>query len=117
MTIFVGAEYIIALMLIEKAKIGEQKNSLSEFNNYSISVQKKANEQKIDVVFLTSKSQLFSAIYNFSDYFTCKFDEDGQLKNIMIENTKDILDLEYHFIGFLSSTVLDIMFETVKDIV
>ncbi len=116
MTCFVGAEYIIASMLIEKAKFGKKTVSLSELNRYGVSVQQEANNHNIDAVFLTSQSQLYSAVYDFSDYFTCQFDENGMLVNIMIESTKNITDLEYRFMGFLSKTISEILFEVAKKI-
>lgn len=116
MTSFVGAEYVIASMLIEKARFGKTTVSFNELSSYGVCVQQKANAKKVDAVFLTSKSQLFSAIYDFSDYFTCQFNQEGQLESIMIERTKDISDLEYRFMGFLSKAISDILIEVAKKI-
>ena len=116
MTNFVGAEYVIATMLIEKAKAGKKAVSLSDLSSYGIYVPRKANEKKLDAVFLTSKSQLYNAIYDFSDYFTCNFDSNGNLKSITLEHSKDIYDLEYRFMGYLPQLIFDILVDSAREI-
>lgn len=116
MTNFVGAEYVIATMLMEKAKTGKKFVSIEDLSSYGIHVQRMANNQNIDAVFLTSKSQLFSAIYDFSDYFTCNFDSNGDLESITLEHSKDISDLEYRFMGYLPKKIFEILVEAAKEI-
>lgn len=116
MTSFVGAEYVIATMLIEKAKTGKTTVSLNELSSYGVHVQQKANAENVDAVFLTSKTQLFNAIYDFSDYFTCNRNFDGQLESITLEHTKDIIDLEYRFMGYLPQAVFEILVKVARDV-
>ena len=116
MTNFVGAEYVIATMLIEKAKAGKKFVSMDDLSSYGIYVQRMANNQNVDAVFLTSKSQLFNAIYGFSDYFTCNFDSNGDLESITLEHSKDISDLEYRFMGYLPKTIFEVLVNAAKDI-
>ena len=68
MTSFVGAEYVIATMLLRKAQKGVSYVSIDELGKYGISVQHMANSEDLDAVFLTSKYQLFNAIYDFALY-------------------------------------------------
>lgn len=114
MTKFVGAEYLIACMLIEKRKKGLSYVSLDELGRCGIYVQKMSIEEKIDAVFLTSRSQFYSAIYDFSDYFECEFDGDNEIRGIKLESSKNIDDLEYRFMGYLPKEIFDFLSEVVK---
>lgn len=116
MTNFVGAEYVIATMLMEKSKAGKKFVSMDDLSSYGIHVQRMANDQNINAVFLTSKSQLFNAIYDFSDYFTCNFDSNGDLESITLEHSKDISDLEYRFMGYLPKMIFEILVNAARDI-
>ena len=109
MTSFVGAEYIIAAMLIQNIKLGQNTLSFDELSRYGINLQKKANTRNIDVIFLTTKDQINNAIHNYLDYFNCSYDVYNQVKNIMLDNSKDISDLEYHFIAYLPKTILGLL--------
>lgn len=109
MTSFVGAEYIIAAMLIQKIKLGQNTLSFDELSRYGINLQKKANTRNIDVIFLTAKDQINNAIHNYLDYFNCSYDAYNQVKNIMLDNSKDISNLEYHFIAYLPETILGLL--------
>lgn len=111
MTKFVGAEYVIATMLIEKAKLGKKEVTIDDLKSYGVNVQREANAKDVDVVFLTSATQLYNAIYDFSDYFTCNFDAIGQLSSITIEHSKDVTDLEYRFMGYLPKEIFEILVE------
>lgn len=117
MTRFVGAEYLIASMLIEKRKNGVEYVSLDELAMCGIYVQRMSIQEKLDAVFLTSKTQFYSAIYDFSDYFECKFDCDEQMVGIMIQESKNIDDLEYRFMGYLPKEIFDFLSEAVREYV
>lgn len=114
MTKFVGAEYLIACILIEKGKKGYNSVSLADLATYGIYVQRLSLRQKIDAVFLTSKAQFFNAIYDFSDYFDCEFDADEQIKEIRINKTKNIADLSYRFMGYLPKDIFDFLTKAVE---
>lgn len=114
MTKFVGAEYVIACMLIAKSKKGEKYISLDELGTCGIHMQRMSIQEKIDAVFLTSKSQFYSAIYDFSDYFDCKFVND-QLAGITIQHSKSIDDLEYRFMGYLPQDIFDFLLEIIEE--
>lgn len=109
MTKFVGAEYLIASMLIEKKKNGINYVTLDELGKCGVYIQRMSIEQKIDAVFLTSKSQFYNAIYDFSDYFECTLNSDNQLVGITIQQSKNIDDLEYRFVGRLPKSILDFL--------
>ena len=66
MTEFIGAEYLIARMLIEKH---EQVISTAELNRLGICVRRLSIEEGVGAVFLTSRDEVYSAIYDYSDYF------------------------------------------------
>lgn len=114
MTRFVGAEYLIASILIEKGKKGQNYVSLPDLSTYGIFVQRLSVREKVDAVFLTSKTQFFNAIYDFSDYFDCEFDSDEQIKGIKINKTKDINDLNYRFMGYLPKEIYDFLTKAVE---
>ena len=112
MTNFVGAEYVIATMLIEKAKNGVLSVSINELSKYGIHIQHMANSENLDAVFLTSKTQLFNAIYDFSDYFSYKLDSEGNLSKIYLNSSKDIADLEFRFLGYIPQEILNILIKS-----
>lgn len=114
MTNFVGAEYVIATMLIGKARSGVSSVSINELSKYGIHIQHMANSEDLDAVFLTSKSQLFNAIYDFSDYFSYKLDSEGNLSEIYLNSSKDISDLEFRFLGYIPQKILDILMESLS---
>lgn len=114
MTKFVGAEYLIACLLIENKKRGKDFVSLEELSKYGVIIQKMSQIEDIDAVFLTSKTQFFNAIYDFSDYFSCEYDGEDQLTGIAINQTKKIEDLEKRFIGYLPQEIFDLLSMAVK---
>ena len=112
---FVGAEQLIAIMLIEKRKQGIREISLQDLGEYGIYIQQKSITENIDAVFLTSKLKYYNAIYDFSDYFKCETDHMGHTTKITIQKTKDIDDLESRFIGYLPDIILDFLKSAVND--
>lgn len=117
MTKFVGAEYLIASMLIEKKKNGINRVTLDELGRCGIYVQQMSVQQKLDAVFLTSKPQFYSAIYDFSDYFECIFDANNELSGISIRQSKSVDDLEYRFVGRLPKTIFDFLSDITREYV
>lgn len=115
MTTFVGAEYLIASMLIEKSKQHYSSEvTLEELGKYGIYVQSRSVIGNINAVFLTSKSQFYNAIFDFSDYFECLYDSNGQLKGIRIEKTRNVDDLENRFMGYLPEDIFEFLSEITK---
>lgn len=112
MTEFVGAEYLIARMLIEKH---EQEISTAELNRLGICVRRRSIEEGIGAVFLTSRDEVYSAIYDYSDYFQCIYDEDNKLCGIKINENKNIDDLR-KFIKFLPDVIMRLLDEAIKEI-
>lgn len=109
MTKFIGAEYVIANMLIKKMEKGEKSVSLAELSRCGIEVQRISIEEKIDAVFLTSRSEIFHAIFDFSDYFQCQYDEDDQLVSITINQNKKLDDLQERFVGFIPQIIVEVL--------
>ena len=114
MTKFVGAEYLIASLLIEKGKEGNKFITLEELSKCGVFMQRESVKEKVDAVFLVTKYQLCNAIYDFTDYFEYKLDNNGQIVGITIEKTKDINDLEYRFMGYLPLEILEFLSTTIK---
>ena len=56
MTKFVGAQYLLANMLIEEKRKGKNYVSFEKLGKCGIYVQEKFIEADMDVIFLTSKS-------------------------------------------------------------
>lgn len=117
MTKFVGAEYVIACLLIEKKRKGANYVSIDELGEIGIRIQNMSNKEGFDAVFLTSRVQFFNAIYDFSDYFTCEFDSDNHVKGIALQKSKSIDDLEYRFMGYLPKDIFEFLSEKVKEYV
>lgn len=114
MTNFVGTEYIIATILAEQIKRGKSYVSLNNLGRCGICAQHMANSQGIDVIFLNSKVQVINTIYNYSDYFKCVFNNNGDINAIILDYSKDINDLEYRFIAYLPQAIFDILVEVAK---
>lgn len=114
MTNFVGAEYLIACILIEKKRKGKDFVTLVELSKYGVIVQQLSQKNELDVVFLTSKAQLFNAIYDFSDYFSCKYDLEENLIGIEINKERKIEDLEERFMGYLPQEIFDFLSKAVQ---
>ena len=106
MATFVGAEYIIANILIALKKIGKRESvTLNELTEAGIYIQKQSLSEDINAIFLSSSDQVASAIYDFSDYFEYNKEEDA----IYIVKTKNIEDLESRFMGYLPFNVLSFL--------
>lgn len=106
MVTFVGAEYIIANLLIALKKISKRDMvTLDELSEAGIFIQTKSLSENVDAIFLYSSEQVASAIYNFSDYF----EFDRELNAIRIVKTKKVEDLENRFMGYLPFSVLSFL--------
>lgn len=112
---FVGAEYLIATMLLEKAKDGKREITMDELGKYGIYVQRESVINKLDTVFLVSKPQIITAIYDCSDYFEFELDSNEQITGITINATKGLDDLEFRFMGRLPREILDFLLKKAKE--
>lgn len=114
MATFVGAEYIIANLLIAMKKAQKKESiSLEELSSAGVYIQKSSIEKDVDAIFLSSTDQLSMAIFDFSDYF--EYDENTQ--KIYIVKTKKISDLESRFIGYLPFDVLTFLVKAANEAV
>lgn len=113
MTEFVGAEYLIARMLIEK---NEREISTAELNRLGVCVRRRSIEEGVGAVFLTSREEVYSAIYDYSDYFQCIYNEDGKLKGIKINENKSINDLNIKFMKYLPDAIIKLLDEAIREI-
>lgn len=112
MVTFVGAEYIIANLLIAMKKTQNRSNiSLGELNKLGIYLQKMSVEKDVDAVFLISQDQLTSAIYDFGDYF--EYNETD--KTVCVKQTKQIADLASRFVGYLPWDVISFLVKTTNE--
>ena len=106
MATFVGAEYIIANVLIALKKANKKEViSLDELSQAGIYIQKMCMQDDIDAIFLSSSEQVANALYDFSDYF----EYDDANNSIYIVKTKNIDDLESRFMGYLPFEVLSFL--------
>lgn len=112
---FVGAEYLIATMLLEKAKAGKKYVTMDELGKYGIYVQRESVINNLDTVFLVSKPQIITAICDCSDYFEFEMDANEQIIGITIKATKGIDDLEFRFMGRLPREILDFLIKKTKE--
>lgn len=110
---FVGAEYLIARMLIEKQK---REISTSELNKLGICVRRLSINEGVGAVFLTSREDVYSAIYDYSDYFQCIYNEDNKLTGIRINKSKSIDDLVVKFIKYLPDSIMKLLDDAIKQI-
>ena len=93
MVTFVGAEYIIANVLIALKKINKKDMiTLDELSEAGIYIKKHSlSNNEIDAIFLSSSEQVATALYDFSDYF----EYDRKNKSIRIVKTKNISIMFY----------------------
>lgn len=106
---FIGAEYLIANVLIELKRNGIDRISTQELREYGGSVQKRCLSENLDAVFLVSSDSVGSAIYNFSDYFS--LGEEGGTEYISINNSMPVEDVKKRFMGYIDPDVLVILIE------
>lgn len=118
MTEFVGAEYLIARMLIEKQKQKPEISTIStaELNRLGICVRRLSIEEKVGAVFLTSREEVYSAVYDYSDYFQCIYDEDNKLSGIRINENKSADDLNVKFIKYLPDAIIKLLNDAIREI-
>ena len=114
MATFVGAEYIIANLLIAMKRNRIQDSiSLKDLGSAGVDIQKMSLEEGINAIFLSSSDQLSTAIFDFSDYF----EYDGTTDSIRVVETKKISDLENRFMGYLPIKVLTFLAEASTKVV
>lgn len=106
MTEFVGAEHLIAKMLIENHA---QAISTVELNKLGIYARQFSIEEKVGAVFLTSRDEVYSAITDYSDYFQCIYDEDHRFSGIKMNENKSVNDLDVKFIQYLPDTIMKLL--------
>ena len=109
---FVGAEYVIANLLIRKKKAGQNYVSMEELILCGVKVQRILKKNSIDAIFLTTRDEFYEAIYDFSDFFSCEFDDiTGRIKQVEIKDGKNIKDLEDRFVGYIPEEIVKIIEE------
>lgn len=106
MVTFVGAEYIIANLLIALKRINKRETvTLDELSEAGVYIREMSLSEDIDAIFLSSSEQVATAIYDFSDYF----EYDRETDAIKVVKTKKIEDLESRFMGYLPFDVLSFL--------
>lgn len=114
MATFVGAEYIVANLLIAKKNHDEDSSmSLEELGNASVYIQRRSLNTDVDAIFSSSMEQLSAAVFEFCDYF--KYNEAQQ--KISVVESKEISDLKSRFIGYLPFDVLSFLVKAANDAV
>lgn len=105
MTKFIGMEYLAALALI---KLGKEKISFTELNQFRVKVVKAFKENEISSVFLFSDNYAMEMVRNYSDCFEF-IDNDSGLKRIVSEDV-----LISRFLAYLSNDILKATFNSEK---
>ena len=109
MTTLVGAEYIIANILIAENRNNHNNSISMERMLLAISyIQNLAKERDIAAEFCVSYPDLMQAIDSFSDYFTFE----NQI--ISIAPGKKLDDLKSRFIGYLPLYVISFIVDASK---
>lgn len=114
---FIGAEYIVASMLIEEKRRGIDFVSFDTLGKSGIYIQKCFIDAQMDVVLLTSRPKFLETIYDFSDYFTCNYDMNGQPDGISIKKSKTIDDLECRFVYYMPFKIAEFLQNAIKSFV
>ena len=119
MPTFVGAEYLIANMLVSKARNRKMPCasyvSVEELTLCGVRVRHLSSERGIDAVFLTFLPNIYDAIYDFTDYFSCDY-EGGRLTGITINSEKRVEDLEARFMGRIPEEIVKILDRAIKEL-
>ena len=108
---FIGAEYLIAKMLVENE---EQEISIAELKRLGICVRRLSIEEGVGAVFLTSRDEVYTAIYDYSDFFQCVYDEDHKFIGIRINENKNIDDLNIKFMKYLPDIIMRLLDEAIR---
>lgn len=110
MITFVGAEYIIANLIIALNKTSISFNKLSDLDIY---LKKMTIKKNIDIVCFTSQDQLKLACLNFPEYFICNKNNN----TIYLNNKRSINDLKSRFIGYLPIDIIIFLLESIDEFV
>jgi len=102
MDIFVGAEVVIAKVLIALSRRGEDRVSFRQLGNIGWNIQQRCNANGVDAIILTSGKELKAAVYDFSDYFEYENIEEPMIR---IKKSVPITDLEKRFVFCIPSDV------------
>lgn len=111
---YVGAEYIIANLLIAlKRRKNRLFTSLGELMDLGSYIQQMSIEKDINAAFLISSDQIENATNGFSDYF-----EYSRVNNtICIKQQHCVKDLESKFVGYLPWEVTAFLVTTIDEFV
>ena len=113
MTVFVSAVYIISCVIYRRhINRGDINVKIDDICRYGIAAQQIANKKNIDVVFQNERHRILNALMEYKYYFACDCDIDGEVKTVRL-NTSDVRDLEYKFLAYLPTELIDILFEVV----
>lgn len=107
---FVGAERLIAKMLVAKGeRMEDAQVSIGDLNRFGVYARRLSH--KTDTIFLTSRQDVRSALYDYADYFQCIYDADGKLCGVKINEQKHMSDLHRQFIDTLPTHIQSILDE------
>lgn len=112
MNTLIGAEYIIANALIFLKQREKDHISFNLIRNLGWNIQKRCNEECIDVIILTLGIDVQSAVHDFPDYF--EYINDGE-PFIRIKKNVSIKKLENRFVYYLPTNIASIIRAVTKD--
>lgn len=104
MTMFVGAQYLMAYALIQKIRHGENAVAIANLRDTRWKIQDKLNSTNVDAVVLDNFEE---ALYEWRDYFSCV--EVNGTNYIKCARFIGIGDLESRFVGYLPMDVLSVI--------
>jgi len=113
MVTFVGAEYVIANILIAaKKNLRRDSISLAEMYSAATYIQKQAMNEGVNAIFMCSTDNISAAVHDFPDYFGYE-----AKKKEIYRKPKRLSDLESRFIGYLPFNVLTFLVKTANEAV
>lgn len=110
---FVGAEFLIAKMILAK---NSAAISITELNKLGVNVRRLSINEGVNVVFLTSREEVYSAVWDYSDYFESSYDKEGNLSSIKIKSGKNLTDLNDKFLKLLPLEVMNLLDKAIESI-
>ena len=112
MSTLIGAEYLIGNAFV---CLGRTRNIyFNELKGYGIQVKEACSQKGIDVILFLSSSNLERAVYDFSQYFECTYNEVKKDRYISLKDDVQIESLEESFLNAFPAEILITLFENAR---
>lgn len=110
MATLIGAEYLIGNAFIALGG-NRERIYFGQLRDYGVHVKEHCASNGIDVVLLLSTNSLEKAVFDFSDYFSCHYDEEKSDRYITLQESVDSDALQERFLSALPTDVLFALLE------